>query len=180
MTSTTPHYDLKCPWVPFFQAKNVDGSSHLAEENSVKTWKTPNHKCVQLCINYALKTKFWITWQICGRERILCSATLPLLLLVWDLLMSHFYFCVSSFSILKQQTPIKTELVSFQNLQKKRPLKTPKTWLGYQRKAQKGFWGGRAGWLDWYCPCFFFLLGRQPWLFSLLLTPNLWHQVWSH
>ena len=141
MTFTAPHYDLKCPEVPFFPAKNVDGSSHLAEENSVKTWKPPNHKCVQLCINYALKTKFWITWQICGRERILCSATLPLPLLVWDLLMSHFYFCVSSFSILKQQTPIKTELVLFQNLQKKRPLKTPKTWLGSQRKAQKGFWG---------------------------------------
>ena len=116
--------------------------------------------------------------KCCERERILCSdATLPLLLLVSHLFMSHFGFCVSSFSILKQQTQAdkRKESLSCFKIFKRR------LW----EKLTIVIWslGGKEqvvlGWLDGYCSCFSHL-GRQPLLFCLLLTPTWWHQVWYH
>ena len=71
-------------------------------EAQSKPVKPPKHRCPTLC--NCVKTK--VTWQIV-RENAFYAAgrRASPLLLVWDLLMWHFYICVSSFSIFKPQTP---------------------------------------------------------------------------
>ena len=66
------------------------------------------------------------------RERKLCSCPAASLLLVWDLLMWHFSSGASSFSILKQQTPIKKD---------DRLFSSSKSQRGRNQKLHWGFLG---------------------------------------